>query len=457
MTTTTTLMSKGSHRLAAAGAATAGTTTLGWMLWKNNQQQEEEETRRLQATTHRLPTTTKHDRNVTRLLPLPSSPSSSARPMSTTTTLTHPASSLLLALSPQQSNSNGNNNNNNSPQTPKPASWIQRKIIFPVTGRLPTPRLLTKQDPALKLPARCKRQRQQDELRLRQLMEKAQVLQKEKAPPQQQQQQRLGQQLFETAYGQGVTPQQREDFLIRYGCTGFTDEIVEYLVHNCGWNAGIVEIGAGHGQWARALNDKYNAAAAAAAAEQQQHVVLDESNGNSNTSRTTTPKQQRSKNNDKHFDFCLAYDDQSNLPLNTHIYNQYTQPHHDYFGKVHKLGGSGSDGSFNNNGNHAAQHVHLRKLLSSWTCRGRVLMIVYPPPGPMAVDVLNVYLEAAPDNINNTFVYVGEGRGGANGNDDLFDLLENGEWILLKEMDVKKPPGDKGYEKLFVLQRRRME
>jgi len=50
---------------------------------------------------------------------------------------------------------------------------------------------------------------------------------------------------------------------------------------------------------------------------------------------------------------------------------------------------------------------------------------------------------------------VGEGRGGANGDDSLFDFFENGEWILLKVMEVQAPPGDKGYEKLYILQQRK--
>jgi hypothetical protein len=111
--------------------------------------------------------------------------------------------------------------------------------------------------------------------------------------------------------------------------------------------------------------------------------------------------------------------------------------------------------------------MHLQKVLSSWACRGRVLMLVYPPPGDMANNCLQLYLDtpsATPqqqpnhESHNNTtnndiLIYVGEGRGGANGNDAFFDCLEDGEWILLHEIPVQRPPGNKGYEKLFVLQR----
>jgi hypothetical protein len=175
----------------------------------------------------------------------------------------------------------------------------------------------------------------------------------------------------------------------------------------------VVEIGAGHGQWARALSDAF---------------IREQGHANADDASSPT----------KRFDFVLAYDDRSNLPLNTHVYNPYTQPHHDYFGKVHPL---------------QQNEESLQRVLRSWHCRGRVLMVVYPPPGPMAVTVLRTYV-AADDRANDTFVLVGEGRGGANGDDALFDMLENGEWVLLKELPVRRPPGDKGYERCFVFQRR---
>ena len=56
--------------------------------------------------------------------------------------------------------------------------------------------------------------------------------------------------------------------------------------------------------------------------------------------------------------------------------------------------------------------------------------------------------------MNDTVVFVGEGRGGANANDDLFNLFENGEWTLMKVAQVK-PLGSKGYEKLYILKRHR--
>ncbi|KAL3916534.1 MAG: hypothetical protein SGILL_005136, partial [Bacillariaceae sp.] len=142
---------------------------------------------------------------------------------------------MLLALSPQQQSKDDDNDHiNNSSSIPKPASWFQRNIFYRIAGRLSTPRLVTGKDPALKLPKKAIQQRQSDETELRRLMEEAQALQlrnqNEQQPPKQEQLHQLGQKLFQTAYGKGVTPQQREDFLVRYGCTGWTEEIVEYLV-----------------------------------------------------------------------------------------------------------------------------------------------------------------------------------------------------------------------------------
>jgi hypothetical protein len=303
-------------------------------------------------------------------------------------------------------------------------SWIHRRILYPLLGvPLPVPRLVTPWDPALTLSSRAIRQRQRDERKLRQLLLLLLEHPNQTATTpknQQQRQETLGRELFQAVYGRGVTPQQREDFLVRYGCTGWTDTILHYLVKTLGESRGMVEIGAGHGQWARALNDAY---------QQYHHGQLHK---DYHLAMPSAGKQ---------FDFVLAYDDQSNLPLNTHIYNQYTQPHHEYFGTVHKLQ-TGDD-------------THLQKVLKSWTCRGRVLLLVYPPPGPMANSVLQTYIQAAPLH-NDTVVYVGEGRGGANADDAFFDTFtqNDGEWILIQELPVQTPPGDKGYEKLVVLQRR---
>ncbi len=292
-------------------------------------------------------------------------------------------------------------------QIPSPSLW--RRLLVPI-GILPLPRLLTPKDPAFKLSKRFLRKRQNDDERMRKLVTEQGPKFANKASSEEQLAS-LQREIFEIAYGKGVTAQMREDFLIRYGCTGFNDSILKRVLDLCA-TRGLVEVGAGHGQWQRALNDAYNEA-----------------------------QDDTSNNQKRKFDFVLAYDDNSELPLNTHIYNQYTQPHHDHFGSVQKLESPGD----------------LARVLRSWACRGRALLMVYPPPGPMAIDTLKLYAEASPEN--DTLIYVGEGRGGANGDETFFDFLESGEWILIDILDVTRPPGDKdkGCERLYILQKVRKD
>lgn len=81
---------------------------------------------------------------------------------------------------------------------------------------------------------------------------------------------------------------------------------------------------------------------------------------------------------------------------------------------------------------------------------GRALMIVFPDQGPMAMECLKSYVSSSPSN--DLFIYVGEGRGGANGDEALFDWLESGEWTLERALPLK-PFGSKGFERFFVFRR----
>eukprot|EP00536_Pseudo-nitzschia_multiseries_P015547 jgi/Psemu1/299039/fgenesh1_pm.908_\ len=299
-----------------------------------------------------------------------------------------------------------------------PSLW-KRLLVSVGISSLPLPRLLTTDDPAFKIPARFLRKRHDDEERMRKVLtEEAPKLRGD--PHLETKMASLRKEIFELAYGKGVTAQMREDFLVRYGCTGFNNEILHRLITLCG-TRGIVEVGAGHGQWQKALVDAFN---------------RDDAERRSRTDTISGKKtliQHDNKGNGRNFDFCLAYDNNSNLPLNTHIYNQYTQPHHDHFGTVQKV----------------ESKLHLDKILRSWACRGRALLMVYPPPGSMAANTLETYTGASSDN--DTLIYVGEGRGGANADNAFFDSLENGEWILVDVLEVLRPPGDKGCEKLYIL------
>jgi hypothetical protein len=217
----------------------------------------------------------------------------------------------------------------------------------------------------------------------------------------------LQQQWLNVVYGSNVTLHDRQQFLEQYGCTGYTEEIIHELLQLASNNdRGICEIGAGNGQWARVLSDRYQ-------------------------------KEFQNRNN-KHWEFVLAFDDFSNVPLDPKMYHSKTQPAHDYFySKV--------------------RHVRsVKDTLKQWSCRGRILLLVYPPPASnMAVDAVRTYDHVNPHATHpGIIVYVGEGRGGCNANDEFFDYMENPDhgWILEK---VLQPIsfGSKGYEKMYIFRK----
>ena len=280
-------------------------------------------------------------------------------------------------------------------------SWIRRTLAKLNLKSLPLPRRLIPNDPIFSDAAlkRGLRQRKRDEEALRGFQ--PEVLRAVAAGSDQETIRAIHHKVCEIAFGKGVTPQIREDFVIEYGCTGWTDQVLDTLVDVAG-SRGFVEIGAGHGQWARALTARH------------------QRNG-------------RKVHRKNVFEFVLAFDDMSELPLSPDIYHEHTQHYHDYFyPRVRKC-----------------DDIHT--TLRQWSCRGRVLLLVYPPPGSMAVETVKAYANLGPEN--DTVVYVGEGRGGANADNALFDYLESGNWAILQVLPVQTPPGGKGYEKLYILQR----
>jgi hypothetical protein len=301
-----------------------------------------------------------------------------------------------------------------------------RKILFNLhLWSLPVPRLVQPHDPDLVLSPRRIRQRNRDEAQVRQLQER--ILQAIQARDQDKLADLL-RQTYTVLYGAPTStantnspkqscysPQDRQDFLQQYGCTGWTEEILLVLCE-LARDRGIVEIGAGQGQWARTITERYNS-------------LLASSESHSMTNKKTQ----------KHFDVVLAYDDYSALPLNPEIYHKKTKAHQQYF--------------FNSVQD--CRNTPLSTILSSWTCRGRVLLLVYPHNNDMAVDALQAYINADPLR-NDTLVYVGEGRGGVNANDKFFDALESGDWILERTMPVQVF-GTKGYEQLYILRRQRRQ
>mmetsp|Transcript_565 Transcript_565/g.1198 ORF Transcript_565/g.1198 Transcript_565/m.1198 type:complete len:403 (+) Transcript_565:101-1309(+) len=284
---------------------------------------------------------------------------------------------------------------------------------------LPTPRLITPRDPLFAYPE-LKRglvRRRNDEERVKQILSSPELMEARKNQDQAQMQTIL-KQMNSVVYGDGITPQAREDFLMQFGCTGFTDETLQYIVQTFG-HRGVLEVGAGNGQWARALSDYYNEFV------QNQH---------------------EKKNFRQSWDFILAYDNMKELPLSPKVYHQNTVPaKKNFYSNVKR-----------------ASHVDAVQ-----NARGRVLMLVYPPPGPMALETVLAYLNASlrydGSYKNDTIVYVGEGRGGANADDAFFDYFlgknvankdtEN-SWVLEKVMGVQTCPGGKGYEKMFVFRRK---
>jgi hypothetical protein len=275
-------------------------------------------------------------------------------------------------------------------------SWLQKSLHRVYLGKLPIPRIIYPGDYAFNDSTLRNgiRQRQHDEDELRKL---SLEIQKAKLKQDMNQMRDIFERVSEVAYGKGVTPQIREDFLTRYGCSGWSEDLLDLLIE-FGKGKGYIEMAAGHGQWARALTDRYN---------------------------------ENIKEKMKGFDFVLAYDDMSQLPLSTDIYHKHTQPANDFFfSKVQKC-------------------TDIASTLRQWTSRGRILLLVYPPPGSMALETIQEFVALGKEN--DTVVYVGEGRGGATANDELFNYLENGDWALLDVRNVKTQPGGKGYEKLFIL------
>jgi hypothetical protein len=187
-------------------------------------------------------------------------------------------------------------------------------------------------------------------------------------------------------------------------------------------------MGAGNGQWARAITERWY-----------------HRNNNNNA------RQQPSHNS---YHVVLAYDDMSQLPLDPKVYHARTKAARDYFGTVRPLllGSGGGGGASAEDGDDDA----LRCTLQQWQCRGRALLLVYPPPASdMAVQCARAYGQLV--QADHTILYVGEGRGGATANDAFFDYLElSGDWWICQVLDVH-PFGTKGHEKLYVLKKKKQQ
>ncbi|GMH52239.1 hypothetical protein TrST_g7425 [Triparma strigata] len=200
---------------------------------------------------------------------------------------------------------------------------------------------------------------------------------------------RLAYEMTKVAYGCGVTPNARQAHLERFGCVEWTTEALE-AIKESGRGRGVVEMGAGNGQWSRKLREE----------------GLD----------------------------ILSFDNMSGLPLNLNLYHSRTKPNAEHFDQLLRK----------------ADESILKDKAAQTVLKGRVLLLVFPDPTKMAIDTLNAYKAMGSDS--DCFIYVGEGRGGCNANDDFFDELESPEWSLERVVHLKSF-GGKGFEKLFVWRR----
>lgn len=222
--------------------------------------------------------------------------------------------------------------------------------------------------------------------------------------------------IAEIVYGVGQSAETRQRYLELYGCAAYTDEALRMIVASTSTSVlnttprrGILEMGAGNGQWARQLTDRYK---------------ID----------------------------MMAFDNMTSVPLRvrggagtpsaaTPIQTDITDC--SYFRPVRE----GSETVLTN-----------WQRITQFGLQDRVLMIIFPDPTDMAIKTLRNYvaLVEKKGSYDPVFVYVGEGRGGANGNHQLFDELENPQngWKL-EGTCALSPFGDKGYERLFVFRKKR--
>ena len=217
----------------------------------------------------------------------------------------------------------------------------------------------------------------------------------------------------ELVYGKGTTTESRYLQLEQYGCTKYSEQALKLIAdvtkssnsHNCK-DKGIIEIGAGNGQWAKKLQDDYKVDVIAV--DNMQNLPLNNSN--------------------------LALFGKSAITNSQYVLNTVIQGDENIFKDV--------------------------EFYKKYHLDNRILMIIYPNPTKMALNCLQNYMDTA--NTNNTtnnnsnnpqyFIYVGEGRNGANGTNEFFDLLEY-KWNLIDTCTLPNN-NTNGYERLFIFKKK---
>ncbi|KAG8457598.1 hypothetical protein KFE25_003752 [Diacronema lutheri] len=212
----------------------------------------------------------------------------------------------------------------------------------------------------------------------------------------------------------GGLPAERQRYLQSYGCAAWTDDALDL----CARHSPLVEIGAGAGQWERALSRVRVPTDGGARGEAGRRdaagggAAVGHGRGTSPDSTRAAPV--RCDAPMPHVD-VIAFDDGSDVPIAV---------------RAHAIG-------------------HVRRggpeVLRTAEAAGRTLLLVYPPHGGMACACLERYK-------GDTLLYVGEARGGYNADDAFFDALE-ARWDVARVVPLRPYRG--GFERLYELRRRR--
>ena len=193
-------------------------------------------------------------------------------------------------------------------------------------------------------------------------------------------------------YDGAATADERDAYVHKYGCVAWTPTALDAIAE---LRQPIVEVGAGDGQWAKAL---------------RAHARLVD---------------------------VVAFDDGTELPSRFGV---------DEARSGSRSSSSSGGGSSSSSARHRQPVVTLGVDGRAAAARhpDRALLLVAPPPGRAAAGWLAAYK-------GNTVVFVGEGRGGANADEEFFATLER-FFTLVRTAPLDPFPG--GCEKLWILQRK---
>ena len=204
-------------------------------------------------------------------------------------------------------------------------------------------------------------------------------------------------------YGHGATAAARDAYVVAYGCAKWTEEALA-AVAGC---SPLIEIGAGGGQWQRALRAPPHRADVLAFDNGAQQPVVPQMRG----------------------------------PVAPAEKGGGAEGAGEGAGGAEGAEGAGGTGGAGGGVRHGDESEVARHA-------GRTLFLCYPPPfSPMARECVRRYG-------GERLLYVGEGRHGANADGAFFDLLEE-EWDVERVVELEPFPGN--HERLFVLRRKKKQ